>query len=95
MKPILMNRLPDPLAAELPEEPAKLNAEGELDIPSTKNLNPEGRTRIALPRARKRPAQTVFITADTVEALEQKKRSAAALAVEAERRAAGGKKKHR
>jgi hypothetical protein len=89
-----MNKLPDPLAAEIPERPAKLNAEGELDIPSTKNLNPEGRTQIALPRAKKRAPQKEFITSDTVEAFEQKKRAAAALAVEAERRAAGGKKKH-
>jgi hypothetical protein len=90
---IIMSRLPDPLAVEIPELAPKLNKEGELDIPSTKNLKPEGRTQIALPRARKRAAQKVFITADTVEALEVKKRSVAALAVEAERKKAGGKRK--
>jgi hypothetical protein len=93
MKTILMSKLPDPLAAEIPEKKAKLNAEGELDIPSTKNLKPEGRTQIPLPRARKRPPAKIFITADTVEALAVKRRAAAALAVEAERRAGFGKRK--
>jgi hypothetical protein len=93
MATIIMSRLPDPLAAEIPAPAPKLNKEGELDIPSTKNLNPEGRTQIALPRARKRPAQKAFITADTVEALAVKRRAAAALAIEAERRAGKGKRK--